>query len=643
MIKSHHFSIILLFATIALFIFSCKKSRIQQVSSNDSINWTDSTYALYQKVLTLYANNQADSLERLADEAMVLCEEHQQWRYYYLIWESKAETYIWNSRYDKAAEEAKRMQDDSKRRNNDYGDFISHRLLGTGYLCLNKYEDSEKYLRLAITKYPVDGKIGGLVKIYSNLGQALVAQKHYEALDSVLTEWNAILSKYPVKRGAKKADVYANWHEQYQVRLAEYNIGVKDYQAAAQALDSAEYYEEIDGNYIDNLSDICKLRCELSRLQGNFQEALKRSIQLKRMAQKLNNINYMTIALKERADALEGLKWYEEALKARRELEEHKDSLAQANHLNELGNLNKWLDVNELQTQNELLQQRSRFTTGGIAMVLGIGTILVFLMLNSRWNRTLEVKNFQLQRERNVVVAQNKQLEIERDHAEAASRAKTSFMQSMTHEIRTPLNSINGFTQVLTIPGIELPEAERLDLCQRIQENTRLLTNVLDDLILISDMESRTELPAPDPCILPALAMQAVDAIRPVVNSNVTLDFSSNLPDEWMISTHPNLIHTALAKLLDNAAKFTKEGHITLTVNEEDNHIHISVADTGPGIPQDKAEEIFERFVKLDSFTQGTGLGLTIARMIAERLGGTLTLDTSYTGGAKFDFIFPLA
>ena len=643
MIKNHHYSIFLLFATIALFIFSCKNSRIQQVSGNDSINWTDSTYALYQKVLTLYANNQSDSLERLADEAMALCEEHQQWRYYYLIWESKAETYIWNSRYDKAAEEAKRMQDDSKRRNNDYGDFISHRLLGTGYLYLNKYEDSEKYLRLAITKYPVDGKIGGLVKIYSNLGQALVAQKHFEALDSVLTEWNAILSKYPVKRSEKKADVYANWHEQYQVRLTEYNIGVKDYQAAALSLDSAEYYEEIDGNYIDNLSDICKLRCELSQLQGNFPEALRRSNQLKEMSQQLNNNHYMTIALKERADALEGLKLYEEALKARRELEEHKDSLAQANHLNELGNLNKWLDVNELQTQNELLQQRSRFTTGGIAMVLGIGAILVFLMLNSRWNRTLEVKNFQLQRERNVVVAQNKQLEIERDHAEAASRAKTSFMQSMTHEIRTPLNSINGFTQVLTIPGIDLPEAERLDLCQRIQENTRLLTNVLDDLILISDMESRTELPAPDPCILPALAMQAVDAIRPVVNSNVTLDFSSNLPDEWMISTHINLIHTALAKILGNAAKFTKEGHITLTVNEEDNHIHISVADTGPGIPQDKAEEIFERFVKLDSFTQGTGLGLTIARMIAERLGGTLTLDTSYTSGAKFDFILPIA
>ena len=240
-------------------------------------------------------------------------------------------------------------------------------------------------------------------------------------------------------------------------------------------------------------------------------------------------------------------------------------------------------------------------------------------------------------------MAQNKQLEIERDHAEAASRAKTSFMQSMTHEIRTPLNSINGFSQVLTIPGIELPEAERMDLCQRIQENTRLLTNVLDDLILISDMESQTELPAPEPCLLSALAMQTADVVRPVVDSKVTLECSNDLQDEQMITTHPNLIHTVLFKLLDNAAKFTKEGHISLTLGEEDHHIHFSVIDSGPGIPQDKAEEIFERFVKLDSFTQGTGLGLTIARMIAERLGGTLTLDTSFTGGAKFDFIFPLA
>ena len=109
-----------------------------------------------------------------------------------------------------------------------------------------------------------------------------------------------------------------------------------------------------------------------------------------------------------------------------------------------------------------------------------------------------------------------------------------------------------------------------------------------------------------------------------------------------MITTYPQMIHTVLNKLLNNAAKFTKEGSISLTLSEEGNHLHFTVKDSGPGIPADKREEIFQRFVKLDNFTQGTGLGLTIARMIAERLGGTLTLDPNYTGGAKFDFIVPI-
>ena len=300
-------------------------------------------------------------------------------------------------------------------------------------------------------------------------------------------------------------------------------------------------------------------------------------------------------------------------------------------------------DINELQAQNELLQRRSKFTTGGIAMIFGIAAILVFLMLNSRWNRTLEIKNQQLQRERNVIVAQNKQLEIERDHAEAASKAKTGFMQSMTHEIRTPLNAISGFTQVLTIPGIELPEDQRVDFCQRIQDNTRLLTNILDDLILISDMESHPQLPTPEVTLAVALSMQAADAVRSQVAAGVTLECDNKVPEELVVTTHPSQIHTVLVKLLDNAAKFTKEGSITLTLSEDNGKLHFSVADSGPGIPAEKREEIFERFVKLDSFVPGTGLGLTIARMIAERLQGSLTLDATYTGGAKFDFIVPIA
>ena len=130
--------------------------------------------------------------------------------------------------------------------------------------------------------------------------------------------------------------------------------------------------------------------------------------------------------------------------------------------------------------------------------------------------------------------------------------------------------------------------------------------------------------------------------IRPVVAKTVTFDTQCTLPADQTIESYPRLIHIALSKLLENAAKFTTVGSITLKVSQEDAKLHFSVEDTGPGIPPDKKEYIFERFTKLDSFAQGTGLGLTVGRMIAERLGGTLTLDTDYTNGSKFDLILPI-
>jgi signal transduction histidine kinase len=300
-------------------------------------------------------------------------------------------------------------------------------------------------------------------------------------------------------------------------------------------------------------------------------------------------------------------------------------------------------DINKLKTQNELLQQRSRFTTGSVAMILGIVALLAFLTINSRWTRRLEIKNQQLQRERNVVVAQNKQLAIERDRAEAASKAKTSFIQSMTHEIRTPLNAINGFIQLLNMPGVEMQEAERVDCCQRIEDNAHMLTKILDDLIFISDLESNNELPPAEPCLCITIIGQALDSVSQIVAEGVKLNSECTIPEDKMVNTHPRMIHTILNKLLDNAVKFTKEGTITLRLCEEEGQLHFSVIDTGMGIPEDKKEFIFERFSKLDNFSQGIGLGLTISRMVAERLGGTLTLDTNNKQGSKFDLIIPLS
>lgn len=298
--------------------------------------------------------------------------------------------------------------------------------------------------------------------------------------------------------------------------------------------------------------------------------------------------------------------------------------------------------LEELRAQNELLQQRSRFTTGGLAMILTITAMLVFLVINNRWNHRLEIKNRQLERERNVVVAQNKQLAIERDRAEQALSVKTSFIQSMTHEIRTPLNAISGFSQVLATPGIDIPQEERLDLSTRIQENTRQLTTILDDLIMISDLESNCMVPPLEDCPAAAIVGFAADAFRPLFHATLTFNIENNVSEDLIVKTNPHMINTILQKLLSNAVKFTSQGSVTLRLNSTDDHLCISVVDTGPGIPADKKDFVFERFSKLDNFVPGTGLGLSIARMIAERIHGTLNLDTSYVGGAKLDLVIPI-
>ena len=465
--------------------------------------------------------------------------------------------------------------------------------------------------------------------------------KRYMAVDSTLRAWQTEVNRYPVILGDSEATVHANFHFTFHSVHADYLLATGNYQQAKVAIDSAAYHENISGNYVLNLMTIAQQRSQLAREQGHIGEALQHSTHLLELASKNTDSSNLAVALEEHANVLEKAGRFEEALKMYHRLDELKDSLSVVDQHDRLNHLNKQYAVSELQAANAQLEQRSRFTTGSIAMIMGIGAILVFLVYNSRWSRQLEIKNRQLQRERNVVVAQNKQLAIERDHAEAASKAKTAFIQSMTHEIRTPLNHISGFTQVLAMPDIELPAAERLEISQHIQEGTHHLTNILDDLIQISDLESSTDLPPAEDYYPALIVAQALEAIRPSVAADVALESHCQVPDKMVVSTHPHLIQTILARLLDNAAKFTHLGSITLSLKQEVNRLHFSVADTGPGIPADKRDFIFERFAKLDSFAQGTGLGLSVARMIAERLGGTLTLDSDYTGGSKFDLIIP--
>ena len=636
--KRQRHLIVTLIAALFISLFTDCRPRSGQLHdtySGDSINWQDSARTLLVEMTALYNNDEHDSLLKMAPKVLATLREHEQWDEYYMVWHHVINDHIWYNEFAEATKESEAMQKDALERKDTLGMALCYSSQGTGYYMQDNFSEAERSYERAIRLYPKDKKQGPLISTYGYYAKCLSADTNYVLLDSLLTVWHDFIDGIQKQSdSADRADI-VQWYFTYYNRLFEYQILTDRLAQAEATLDSIVLYAKESGTAKTIQFKLLSNRFRLAMAQHDYATALGYANEQKRIAGA--DVSHQQSALGNSADALQKLGRYREAFIDLQAYHALYDSITQTVNREQLNHLNQRYQVNELKSENDLLLQRSRFTTGGLAMIFGTVALLTFLVFSSRWSRKLEIKNKQLRRERNVVVAQNKELAVQRDRAEAASRAKTAFIQSMTHEIRTPLNHISGFTQLLAMPDIELPEAERVEINQQIQEGTRHLTHILDNLIQISDLESASELPPAEdysPCII---ASQVIESVRPLTNAGVVLENKCMVPDEQVVTTHPKMLQTALSKLLDNAVKFTRQGAITLITALNDNRLCFTVQDTGPGIPAEKSEFIFERFAKLDSFTQGTGLGLTVARMIAERLGGTLTLDTSYTAGAKFD------
>ena len=226
---------------------------------------------------------------------------------------------------------------------------------------------------------------------------------------------------------------------------------------------------------------------------------------------------------------------------------------------------------------------------------------------------------------------------------QTVSDMKTMFVQNMSHEIRTPLNAIVGFSQLLALPDGVISEEEKSKYGEYIMTNSNMLTMLVDDILNLSDVESgnyRVTL-SKAKCNAPVEAAMKTAELR--VPAGVRMYFTTEVDDDYEIVTDVHRVQQVLVNYITNACKHTKEGeiHIHCSVKERPGFITYSVTDTGEGIPEEKAEEIFERFTKLNAFAQGTGLGLSICRMIAAKLNGVVKLDTSYKNGARFIFQIP--
>ena len=243
-------------------------------------------------------------------------------------------------------------------------------------------------------------------------------------------------------------------------------------------------------------------------------------------------------------------------------------------------------------------------------------------------------------------IARRKQLESElilaRNKAEESDRLKSAFLANISHEIHTPLNAIVGFSDILPMAS---SEEERQNMVNIIHENNEKLLRIFSDIVNLSTVEANEEskpIALSDVDVTALLDKLHQSYVHRSSNANLRI-LCDQAAGAITISSDEESLTTILGHFLDNALKFTERGIVTLGSKfMGDDMLRLYVKDTGPGIPVADRERIFERFVKLNDFIQGMGLGLSVSRMLAYRIGASLGVESEEGRGSIFWIDLPL-
>ena len=552
------------------------------------------------------------------------------WNRFYQTWQRKCSALHDMGKVQTSLREAQRMQVDAKKRDNNIGRAMAYKQMGIIYYDLKQLEEARKAFSRAINiLVKAKDDTGMLSGLYDFLCKTYNEEKKFNEELKITAIWLKHLDFLVKLRGVALVN-----GPLCSAHLARVNalIGLKRYEEAEEALGDAEKYHLL---YPTSLSKfyVNIFRAEIYLAKNQPVKALAHTDSI------LNLGIEDTWTKRVRAEALQRLNRPNEAIALYKSLYTDHDSTYTREMRMQLDELNTLFKVDDLRMQGQL--ERSRFIIGIIALVVIV--LLLFLYLHHRASLRLQ-KEHRLLLESNEKLEQSYQeLQKANEKAEALSKMKTNFIQQISHEIRTPLNILSGFTQIITSSDMTLSQETRKDINDRINENTDRIVKLVNKMLELSDANTQTEIPCDDDVSIAQIATQAIENAQ--VENLPNIAFEAIMGEEHektFIHTNMDAAARALRLLLDNAKKFTKKGKISLFVDYQKTTVNFVVEDTGIGVPTEEAEHIFEEFVQLDTFYDGTGIGLTVARSIARRLGGDIWLDTSYSQGARFVYSLPV-
>lgn len=318
----------------------------------------------------------------------------------------------------------------------------------------------------------------------------------------------------------------------------------------------------------------------------------------------------------------------DKAFLTQRELMHRRDSIAGVTIAENLMN-----QENEIQLIKSQQQASRRMN-----IVLTVSVFLAFLVIVLMARNLINRRRYQ-----NNLLEKNKALEEANKQVTAADEMKTEFIRSVSHEIRTPLNIINGFTEVLTNQDNTFDPNERHQIASTINDNARQITSLVNKMLALANNSTKDLLKEAENTDVLNICHCVIESMPMVDAEKIKVSFEDQT-EGWdhLIFTHSDSLLQMLDDLLENAAKFTEQGYIQLRLSKNDKLCSFTVEDTGCGINKEDAKHIFERFMKVDEFKEGLGLGLAYCHETAQKLGGTLELDTTYKAGCRFVLKLPI-
>lgn len=582
-----------------------------------------------------YQANNEDSIIFYTNKVKQFAKEIQQSKYYYFAWANRLILYyLKTGRSNIALYEAEKVLKEAQAEDNKTGLMYCYNIMSQIYTIKNfdvmasewrvkEIELTEKY---KLENYNISNTYAQLANYYITHHQPEPA---LEALEKAVKTANSASHKILAK-----------------LTYVEYYSEFKDFSAAEKMLKECRELFDQDKRLDSLKKRFYRTEAFYYQRSKQFVKALEAVEKQKTEEQRLNEYAMSSGQYRLKGEIYRQMGRPDEAVKFLKKYIEVDDSLKIANEQLASSEYATLLNVEKLNAEKKELMLRtkekelSNKTTLIFSLIILLAILFLFLYRESRLNRRLKASESELRNKNEELTYSREELRKARDQAEATSQMKTTFIQSMSHEIRTPLNSIIGFSQVLSD---HYGNEETKEFVNIIKANTDDLLRLVTDVLALSELDQYNKLPTNIQTDINMICQLSIEVAKMQKQDTVEFLFKPER-EKLIILSNPERISQLLANLAHNAIKFTTHGSIELTysVLEAEKKLEISVTDTGIGIPKEKQEKVFERFYKMNSFSQGTGLGLSISRTIAEKLGGSLHIDSSYTDGCRMVLTLPL-